>query len=93
MVLSELRAWRHRQGLSLTQACKLFGMSPNRLSEIENGASCSLRMAVLIEDVTGGLVLPRHIHRDHERAKRRLADRALRERKRTQAAASRASAE
>lgn len=93
MVVSELRAWRMKQGLSLSQAAKLFQMSPARLSEIETGASCTLRAAVRIEDVTGGLVTPRHIFRDHIRAQKRIADRALRERKRTEAAASRQAAE
>jgi DNA-binding XRE family transcriptional regulator len=55
-----LRSYRRDRGWTLEQASAALGMSKSRLSEIENGATCTRRAARRIDELTGGKV-PEHV--------------------------------
>lgn len=66
-MVSTLRAWRLGEGFSIEAVAEQIGISPSFLTEIELGASCSLRVAARIEVITGGMVRAIHLSADHER--------------------------
>lgn len=69
-MVSTLRAWRLGEGLSVEALSEKIGISPSFLTEIELGASCSLRVAARIEVITDGMVRAIHLSADHERLRR-----------------------
>lgn len=68
--MTNLRAWREKQGLTLDQAGARVGISGSHFSEIENGGTCTLKVAAAIERETEGLVTGAEIWGDHQRFSR-----------------------
>jgi transcriptional regulator with XRE-family HTH domain len=59
MAMSKLRAWRERRKLTLKAAAEMFQISVAYLSMIETGSRTpSRKMALLIQEKTGGRVRP-----------------------------------